>query len=105
MFNRDDKQTEVLLSLQGHALSKEENPSNLEQEKNVLAQNNTIRFYLFLKGKDDERVPLAHKSPLTELRFTLVSSDLPKPSAASGPVIIISISNSTVSHRLRDWIQ
>ena len=52
MFNRDDKQTEVLLSLQGHALSKEENPSNLEQEKNVLVQNNTIRFYLFFfKGK------------------------------------------------------
>ena len=31
MFNRDDKQAEVLLSLQGHILSKDESPSNLEK--------------------------------------------------------------------------
>ena len=43
MFNRDDKQAEVLLSLQGHILSKDENPSNLEQVKNALVQNDTIR--------------------------------------------------------------
>ena len=43
MFNRDDKQAEVLLSLQGHILSKDENPSNPEQVKNALVQNDTIR--------------------------------------------------------------
>ena len=70
------------------------------EECSCSEQHHQILF-IFLKGKDDERVPLAHKPPLTELRFTLVSSDLPKPSAASGPFT----GNSTVSHRLRDWIQ
>ena len=29
--------------------------------------------FFYLKEKDDERVPLAHKSPFTEFKITLVS--------------------------------
>jgi len=42
MFNRDDKQAEVLLSSQEHLLSKDETPANLEQAQILMKKHEAL---------------------------------------------------------------
>ena len=42
MFNRDDKQAEVLLSSQEHLLSKDKTPANLEQAEILMKKHEAL---------------------------------------------------------------